>query len=850
MQKQVDLTTCDKEPIHIPGSIQVHGCMLVCDASGGKVLRYSENAIEMLGLDGVPVGKTLRELFAPEAVHELLNGLAKSSDPRRPGLLRCFALGPAGEFDIACHTHQGLSLFEFEPLNEGDNHGDPLEIARALIAKTLAVHEEAALFKKVPRFLQALLGYDRVMMYQFGEDGSGKVVGEAKTPALESFLGQYFPAADIPAQARALYLQNTIRIITDSTGEKSVIVPTLDASGAPLDLSFAHLRSVSPIHLEYLRNMGVAASMSISIIVEGKLWGLIACHHYSPKTLSMSQRVAAELFGDFLSLHLTSVYHRDRADTAQRMREALDQILATTTFHNTAEEFLRESLPDLMNVLASDGIGLWMNGQWSFEGSAPPSKFVPKLSRLAVEACDNAVWATHALSERIPQAEEFSSRAAGVMAIPLSLTQPDFLFYFRKEKLQTLEWAGDPNKVYSTGPNGDRLTPRKSFAVWKETVKGQSDPWSQSDRSAANAVMHGIREVMMRHSEILSKERKKSEVRMRVLNDELNHRVKNILALIKSLVNQPVGNAESIEVFVKGLKGRILALSHAHDQVVRSDGGGMLRQLLQAELSPYMSNQVRLTGRDVGLDSRAYSVLALVIHELATNAAKYGGLSTTAGRLDVNWSQSERGLHINWREQGGPPVRTPQRQGFGSVLLQRSVPYDLQGEANVDYQETGVVADFLIPAKFVIELPEQILAAAKPKMALPADVASIAGSTVLIVEDQLVIALEAEEMLRELGVSSLTTVGTAADALNAIDSSPPDFVVLDVNLGSSNSLAVADELKLRNIPFVFATGYGDSVMIPETLRNVHVVRKPYTSEALEQGLQQAAADRDGAIEQS
>ncbi len=848
MPSQVDLTTCDKEPIHIPGSIQVHGCLLVCDAGGGKVLRFSENAIAMLSLDGAPNGKALRDLFPPDVVHELLNGLAKSSDPRRPGLLRNLSMGAAGEFDIACHTYQGLALFEFEPVAIGTQQGDPLEIARALIAKTLGLDDEGALLKKVPRFLQALLGYDRVMMYKFGDDGSGKVVGEAKTPKLESFLGQYFPAADIPAQARALYLQNTIRIITDSAGNKSVIVPETDASGAPLDLSFAHLRSVSPIHLEYLRNMGVAASMSISIIVEGKLWGLIACHHYSPKTLNMSQRVAAELFGDFLSLHLTSVYHRDRADTTLRMREALDRILATTTFHNSAEEFLRESLPDLMTVVASDGVGLWMNGQWSSQGSAPPPQFVPKLSRLAAEACDNAVWATHALSERIPQAEDFSSDAAGVMAIPLSLTQPDFLFYFRKEKLQTLEWAGDPNKVYTTGPNGDRLTPRKSFAVWKETVKGQSDPWTESDRSAANAVMHGIREVMMRHSEILSKERKKSEVRMRVLNDELNHRVKNILALIKSLVNQPVGNAESIEAFVKGLKGRILALSHAHDQVVRSDGGGMLRQLLQAELSPYMSNQVQLTGRDVGLDSRAYSVLALVIHELATNAAKYGSLSTTEGRLDVNWSQSDQGLHINWREQGGPPVRAPQRQGFGSVLLGRSIPYDLQGESNVEYLETGVTAEFLIPSKFVIELPEQILAAAKPKMALPAEVVSIEGSSVLIVEDQLVIALEAEDMLRELGATSLTTVGTAADALTAIDASPPDFVVLDVNLGSSNSLAVADELKLRNIPFVFATGYGDSVMIPDPLRDVYIVRKPYTSEALEQGLQQAAADCNRSVE--
>src|ERR1041384_5226886 len=148
------------------------------------------------------------------------------------------------------------------------------------------------------------------MVYQFEADGSGKVVSEAKRPDLESFLGQYFPATDIPQQARALYLKNTIRIISDANFERIPVMPVLDVSGEPLDLSFAHLRSVSPIHCEYLRNMGVGASMSISIINDGELWGLIACHHYSPRVLPMAMRIAAEMFGEFFSLHLNALSHR------------------------------------------------------------------------------------------------------------------------------------------------------------------------------------------------------------------------------------------------------------------------------------------------------------------------------------------------------------------------------------------------------------------------------------------------------------------------------------------------------------------------------------------------------------
>lgn len=628
-------------------------------------------------------------------------------------------------------------------------------------------------------------------------------------------------------------------MIADAQGPFSPILPEVDAEGQRLDLSYAHLRSVSPIHLEYLRNMGVGASMSLSVIVGGELWGMVACHHYSRKTLTQAQRVAAEIYTDFLSLHLTALHHRRRAETTLRTRSALDSLLAHMSAQADAESFLRDHLDDLAGLIPCDGIGLWINGSWSGKGATPPPEALADLTALAVAGGTPRIHATHSLPAELPGARAFAAAAAGMLSIPLSVVPKDFLFYFRKEKVQTLEWGGDPTKTYETGPLGDRLTPRKSFAIWKETVEGQSDEWSEDQRNVADAILLGLREVILRHNEVLASERKKAEVRQRVLHDELNHRVKNILALIKSLIGHPTAEGETLEAYVQVLKGRIQALSHAHDQIVRADGGGSLVQLLSAELSPYRSEQIVLTGEDLGLDAQAYSVMALVVHELATNAAKYGSLSTRTGRLDISFERLANGdCALSWRESNGPPVKTPERSGFGSILLTRSVPYDLQGTSEITYAPGGAEAHITIPAKFISThiAKHKVTPHMTPMSETPVDFES---KSILLVEDQLVIALDAEEMLRGLGARDLTTVATAAEAMKRIAAKTPDLAVLDFNLGSgSTSLEVAQELLRREVPFVFATGYGDSVMIPEPLRKVPVVRKPYSTEALQAALTQ------------
>lgn len=831
-----DLTNCDREPIHIPGSIQSHGGLLAADITASVVLRHSANIPAMLGVDGEINGRPLESLLGLDATHILRNALATFNDAARPALITRLRVGPKATCDVAIHSFKSVVIVEFVEASRLDEH--PLELTRSMLSRMRKINDIDRLTRDTARLAQAVLGYDRVMIYRFTPDGAGQVISESKRGDLESFLGQYFPASDIPQQARALYLRNTLRIISDSSGQPIPIVPALDASGEPLDLSYAHLRSVSPIHCEYLRNMGVAASMSISIIVGGELWGLIACHHYSPRVLSTAQHVAAEMFGDFFSLHLEALKQKRKLDSASRARRSLDKLLKRASHQTDIADSLRDNLAAFDEIIRCDGSGLWIDGNWHPRGVVPPTAAIPALAGFVASVAESRVWATHALSQRLAAAADYSADVSGLLAIPLSQRPKDYLLFFRKELVQTLNWAGNPEKSYETGPLGDRLTPRKSFAIWKQSVQMQAEPWTESDREIAEAARTALVDTLLRHHEMIADERSRADVRQRMLNEELNHRVKNILALVKSLVGQPVQEGRDLADYVTSLKGRIQALALAHDQIARGDQGGSLRKLLEAELTPYRdrASAIVLGGEELWLDSLAFSVMALVLHELSTNAAKYGALSSSRGQLEVTWQSTVEGdCEIIWQESGGPKVSPPTRTGFGTALISRSVPYDLGGESDVEYAVNGVRARFLLPARHVAHLHIQVDGNKQvpcPESNQQFRGSPLSGIKVLVVEDQMLIAMDLEALLAVHGITDTVTSGSSEDALRVLKSFVPDVAVLDVNLRVGTSISVANELSCRNIPFVFATGYDDKFWLPPELSAARVVRKPYDSHEL------------------
>lgn len=851
----VDLTTCDREPIHLLGAVQPFGFLLAVSADTWMVTRASANAGPALGLAAeAPIGRPLDAVLLPEAVHTIRGLLQGASGDI---LARGFGIPLTAGLccDVAAHVvgnpdGAGTIVIECEPTTgEGDDAAAAL--ARDMIARLQRPHDQRGFYRNAAREMRALTGFDRVMVYRFDHDGSGEVVGEAVDAGRESFLGLHYPASDIPRQARRLYERNWLRIIPDIDAPPVPVLPVPDAQAAhgaqtaPLDLSLSVLRGVSAIHIEYLRNMGVAASMSVSILRDGRLWGLFACHHYAPHRVAFGRRTAAELFAQVFALLLEN---RERAAEAayEARAQALHQRLVTAMAREaTRFESVVAHLDEMAELLACDGIGVWTNGRATLKGLTPDADaFAALIGFIDAKAIDK-IHARLDIGAEYPQGRAFADRAAGMLVVPLSRPARDYLVFFRREVARTVSWAGDPTRPKTLGPNGDRLTPRKSFEIWKETVRGQSLPWLPVECRIAETLRVSLLEVILQLSDLSEEERRRAVERQDLLIAELNHRIRNILGLIRGVITQSRDSASTIEAFTEVVGGRIQALARAHDQITADHWGpASLRTLIAAEAAAYLggrSERLRLAGPDVLIEPEAFTTIALVMHEMITNSAKYGALSDSRGRVDIAAGFDRDGtLTLQWRESGGPQVAPPTRRGFGSTVIERSIRHDLKGEAAVDYAPTGLTARFQIPAAYVSRAPggaslgEPVAEAASPSVHVPQDV--------LLVEDTMIIALDAEDMLRQLGVGTVRMAASSADALAVIAARPPAFALLDVNLGAESSFAVAARLRALAIPFAFATGYGEQAAFPAEFADAPRLRKPYTAETLRAVLEPPAPD--------
>ena len=848
----VDLTNCDREPIHLLGAIQPIGFLLALSPDL-TIKRVSANAGEFLNCDSLALlDRPLTELFGDEFIHTLRNRLALLEGGG--GVERIFGSTvrtDCAPLDIAIHVSGGFIILEAEP--SSDEHGDATNIVRSMIARLDRAATTDVFLNEGARLIRALTGYDRVMVYRFADDGSGEVAAEACRSGIGSFKGLHYPASDIPAQARKLYTVNLLRVISDVNAAPIPILPAQKGT-PPIDLSLSVLRSVSPIHLEYLRNMGVGASMSISIIVDDRLWGLFACHHYSPRTLTFERRSVCELFAQMFSMRLESRERKETVEYERRARDISDQLLGAVA---SDETLLND--PDwlgdiLRHAIPADGVGVWINSSAAFSGSTPkPAEF-----RRIIEAFgkqeNGRVFATDQISTLIPDGGIQGGNVAGLLAIPISRTARDYVVLFRDELIRSVRWGGDPHKPVEYGPNGPRLTPRESFAEWKELVEGRSRPFSASEIRVAETLRATLIEVVLRMADEATMQRQQANERQEVLIAELNHRVRNILGVIRGLIRQSKPHDDSIESFVSLVDGRIHALARAHNQITDDHWGpAPIQSLIDAEAAAFLADQpdrIVTKGGFVLLNPQAYSTMALVIHELVTNSAKYGSLSDS-GTVEIDWSRNDAGdLIVRWEEKGGPPVVAPTRRGFGSTIVGRSVPYDLGGKASIDFARSGVRAEFCIPARHVSEAH----GGRTPKIKFPrsshghpvvAPARVLTGERVLLIEDSLIIALDAEDAIERLGADSVLTASTVPSGLEAIDSFKPTLAMLDINLGDSMSYAIADKLQEIGVPYIFASGYGEQAQLPAAHGSRTVLQKPYTLENIARCLDELSERRSG-----
>ncbi|MFC5459097.1 ATP-binding protein [Massilia niabensis] len=472
VSRQVDLASCADEPIHTPGSIQPHGFLLFMD-SDGLLAGWSANVPPLL-LPSLQLGRTFRDLSLPASSLELVADCAGLLvDGECPPAMAAVSV-EGRDYDAIVHATGGRIIAEFElravPADEVALFAVK---AHSSIERVRRQRSIEGLLETAVRQVREFTGFDRVMAYRFRPDESGDVVAEARREDLPAYLGQRYPAGDIPAQARRLYVLNTLRTIANVGYTPVPLLGTPNAM--PLDMSFAVLRSVSPIHAEYLRNMGVHASMSVSIVINGRLWGLIACHHMAPKAVPYAIRMAADVLAQVMASTIQSIEARLDAELVERAARVRTDLVESLLTAEEPLDALASHAQSLLDATGSQALVCLHNGRMVYHGLIGRDCAATVARGLPPDASDMLV--REHIGEWPEEVQPLLGKWVGMLALPFDPPGGGWCLLLRTEQIEHVLWAGRPEKSIEFGPNGPRLTPRGSFDAWHETVVGRAHPW-------------------------------------------------------------------------------------------------------------------------------------------------------------------------------------------------------------------------------------------------------------------------------------------------------------------------------------------------------------------------------------
>jgi light-regulated signal transduction histidine kinase (bacteriophytochrome) len=498
---EADLATCEHEQIHIPGSIQPHGALLIADPASLEIVQASRNASALLSENGNLVGDSLAEAFGDDLIALVRQAEAAESDQLVHGTIRRHDT----RFVVSLHSigRQGVAIeLEVAPQTPPDRMS-ALSAVLDHVSTALSLERLCSGFAQLFR---SISGYDRVMVYRFDPDGHGEVFAEDRREDLEPFLGNHYPASDIPQRARRLYIRNRVRILGDVDGHAQPVEPALSPlDGEALDMSMCVLRSQSPIHLQYLRNMGVAATLVSSIMVGGRLWGLVACHHYAPRVPAPELRSLTELLSEMLGVRISALASLERIHAELRVR-SLEQRMAQAV--SDEGEWRRPLLDDpaiLLSPVRATGAALLCDGEVFTVGDVPATRDIKALARrLLSEAREDDVYTTSSVARDQPDFAHLEPDAAGIMASRLSVSDADWIFWFRPEQVHTVTWGGDPGEAIIAADDLKSLTPRRSFAAWHQVVEGTSAPWSETDEAFGRLAGGSVGDVLLQFRAVRS----------------------------------------------------------------------------------------------------------------------------------------------------------------------------------------------------------------------------------------------------------------------------------------------------------------------------------------------------------
>ncbi|HKM61987.1 MAG TPA: GAF domain-containing protein [Acidisphaera sp.] len=538
---EADLSNCEREQIHLAGSIQPHGALLVVREPDQRVVQASDNTASVLGMTGPPIGRALRDI-APDLADALQVHLA---EPLRdvPHVIRCQIGDLPRWFDCLVHRPPDAGvIIELETAGPRVDLSDGLQTALRTIQAASALRN---LCDETARLFKAFTGYDRVMVYQFDEQGHGEVFAEEREAHLEPYLGNYYPASDIPHIARRLYERNRIRVLVDVEYAPVGITPRLSPlTGEELDMSLCFLRSSSPIHVQYLKNMGVRATLVVSLMVSGKLWGLISCHHYVPRFLHFEMRAVCEVLAEAVATRIAALDAFAQSQAEVSVRRLEQQMSRAISREGDWRGALFDHSKALLEPVHATGAALLFEGEVRTVGDVPATSALRDIGQWLARQSRGMV-VTSSLAVDAPEFAALTPIATGLLAAPISTVPGEYLLWVRPERIRTVTWGGNPFKPVIVGDDPASLSPRRSFSQWHQLVEGTSDPWTAAEIAAARLIRETVSDVVVQFR----------SVRMLIAADQLEQVTGQVRAS-----DQPV--------VIAAPDGRILKMNEAFGELL------------------------------------------------------------------------------------------------------------------------------------------------------------------------------------------------------------------------------------------------------------------------------------------
>jgi light-regulated signal transduction histidine kinase (bacteriophytochrome) len=778
------------DPHLLPAGVQPHALLLVLHPTTLDVLQLAGDAT-LLGPAARP-GLPLDALLPPGPRAEIARLLAQPPEAELHAAE--ISLPDGTRLDLTIQHGEAGVLLEIERLPPARAAPQPpLPALAAIAARLEAASGVAALCRVAVEALRSFSGFDRVALHRLDPAGGVALLAEASAPGAPAGPPPRDPAADAPREARERALQGWSRLVPDSARAPAPLEPALSPlTGAQTDLSRSRLCAAPPAVLDVLARRGARASLSLSVLREGRLWGVFACHADQPRHLTVPRRVACEAFAQLVSLQLEAAAQAEEDVEATRLVAAERRLLAAL-----AAAGLAQALPALAAFLPGSGVALFQDEALHAEGRVPAP---PVLRGLRGALAGGAgVVALDTVAEGWPPAEP-GLADTGVLCLAL--------------------------------PDGGAV-------LWFRDGAAPGRRWSGMDVEAAEALRIALLEAVPHRMEDVALARAGARQRQEMRLAELDHRVETLLASLQALARQGEDGLPALEALLARLHGRLRAWAQAHGLAALGRWEGVsLRGLAEEHLRPHRADGpagcVAIDGPELRLRPRAALALGLALHEMATNAAKHGALSTAAGRLRLGWRVEQGWLRLDWVEQGGPAVAAPARRGFGCLVIERGLGEELGADSRLDFAPDGL--------RWQVSI--LLAALAEPGAAPAAEPArGLDGARVLVAEDSAFVAMLMAEGLEAAGAVVLGPVARLAEAEALIAGSLPDAALLDIDLDGEAVFPVADLLTARGVPIVFTTGYEPRLVLPPRYARAAVLPKPCRGDEAAAAVRLALAER-------